>query len=393
MTRFTPVLLALPLLAAASAPVQSGRMPLDAEVERARAEQKAAESAAAKLERAAAEARNEAERLSAQQAAAAQGIEVAEARITAADAQLRLASLFVAAHRQRLAAEQRPVASLLAGLAVMARRPPLLAIADHDSSDELVKVRILLDSTLPAIRSRTAKLSAQLAQGQRLEQSAATARAELIRSRQDLVARREQFAALERKAIQSAAAAGSQALGAGDVAIAAGEDVERLRGSEASSRAALALAASLAAADPAPPRPIAPEGRAMRPPFAYELPAAAPVTEGLAAVNASGVRSRGLTLATSRGTAVAAPAAGVVRFSGPFQDYDGVLILDHGGGWLSLLVNVSSPLKAGARVRLGQPIGRALGPLQVELSQNGRRISPALIAGSSQTLSKAARGG
>ena len=119
----------------------------------------------------------------------------------------------------------------------------------------------------------------------------------------------------------------------------------------------------------------------------------APVTEGLAAVNASGVRSRGLTLATSHGAPVIAPAAGVVRFSGPFRGYDGILIIDHGGGWMSLLVNLSSTLRPGDRIALGQPIGLALGPLEVELSQNGRRISPSLIAGSSESLSKASKGG
>jgi septal ring factor EnvC (AmiA/AmiB activator) len=82
-----------------------------------------------------------------------------------------------------------------------------------------------------------------------------------------------------------------------------------------------------------------------------------------------------------------------VRFSGPYENYDGILIIDHGGGWMSLLVNVASTLQPGTRVRLGEPIGQALGPLGVELSQNGRRISPALIAGSSATLSKAPKGG
>jgi septal ring factor EnvC (AmiA/AmiB activator) len=91
--------------------------------------------------------------------------------------------------------------------------------------------------------------------------------------------------------------------------------------------------------------------------------------------------------------AVTAPADGVVKFAGPFRDYDGVLIIDHGGAWLSLVVNVASELRAGDRVLLGDPIGRALGPLQVELSQNGRRISPALIAGSSHSLSKVSKGG
>ncbi len=393
MRRIAPLLIALPLLAAASAPVQQAGVPLAAELQQARAEQSAAEAEAAKLEHAAAQAQGEAERLRAEQAAAAQNIEAAEAGITAADTQLRLASAYVAAHRQRLAEEQQPVASLLAGLAMMAQRPPLLALANQGSTDDLVEVRILLDSTIPVIRRRTATLSAQLNEGQRLEEAAASARAELVQSRQELAGRRQQFAALEQRALQMAAASGGQALSAGDVALAAGETVEQLQSAQANNRDIRALATQFASSEPAPPRPLRPEGPSLRAPFAYELPAGAPVTEGLAAVNASGVRSRGLTIATSRGAAVTAPAGGVVRFSGPFRDYDGILIIDHDGGWMSLIVNVSTELRPGDRVQLGQPIGRALGPLQVELSQNGRRISPALIAGSSESLSNGAKGG
>jgi len=392
MRLFASFLFLTPVLIAASAPVQQG-VSLDAELKQARAEQAAAEAETAKLERAAGEARGEAARLLAQQAASAQAIEAAEARITAANAEMRIAAAYVAAHRRRLAEEQSPAASLLAGLAVMAERPPLLALADQGSVDDLVKVRILLDATLPIIRARTAKLSSELTEGQKLQQASANARAELIQSRQDLIAKRQQFAALEQRALAAAVTAGGQALSSGDVALAAGEDLERLRSSESSGRAAMALAAELAAAEPAPARPVVADSAPPRPPFAYELLATAPVTDGLAAVNASGVQSRGLALATARGTPVTAPAAGVIRYSGPFRDYDGIVIIDHGGGWMSLIVNLSSALAPGTKVAIGDPLGRALGPLEVELSQNGRRISPALIAGSSQTLSKAGKGG
>ncbi|MEA3057607.1 MAG: murein hydrolase activator [Sphingomonadales bacterium] len=392
MRRLAPLLIFLPLLAAASAPVQPAGVPLETQLRQARAEQSAAEAEAARLEQISAKAIGEAARLRAEQAASAQNIEAAEARITAADTQLRLASAYVAAHRQRLAEEQRPVASLLAGLAIMAQRPPLLSIAGQNSADDLVKVRILLDSTLPVIRSRTAKLSAQLTQGQRLEQVATAARAELVQSRRGLVNRRQQFAALEQRALRMASASGGQALSAGDVAIAVGENLERLRGSASGNRSALALAAALANAEPAPARPVGPDGQRPAPPFAYQLPASAAVTEGLDAVNASGVRSRGLTLATFRGAPVTSPAQGLVRFAGPFRDYDGILIIDHGHGWMSLIVNVATDLKPGERVAADQPVGRALGPIAVELSQNGRRISPALIAGSSQTLSNPGEG-
>ena len=393
MHRLALTLLLCPMLAA-SALAQNGSDPLDASLKAALAEQASADAETGRLEQAATRAETEAGRLHARQAAAAQAIEAAEARIGAANARLQLTSAYVAAHRRQLAAEQQPVSSLLAGLATMARRPPLLVLADRRGTDELVKVRLLLDSTLPVIRSRTSRISAELAQGQRLQQAALAARTELARSRENLAARQRSYAALEQKAVSQALASEGQALGTSDVAIAAGEDVERLSGDQANSRSIRALANLLANREGAAPlSPFAPEGAGPVPPFAYQLPATAAVSDGLASVNASGVRSRGLTLATSRGAAVTAPADGVVKFAGPFGEYDGVLIIDHGSGWMSLVVNVASELHVGDRVHLGDPAGRALGPLQVELSRNGRRISPALIAGSSQTMSKGPKGG
>jgi len=391
VTRLAPLLLLTPLLLAASAPVSPPAEPLDAALQRARAEQATADAATRKFEQIANGAKSEAARLQARSAAAANAVEAAEARISAADAQLRIISAAADRQSAQLRREQQPIASLLSGLAMMAQRPPLLAIADRGGTDDLVKVRVLLDSTLPVIRSRTAALSGQLAEGRRLESDALAAKQELQRSRQDLLSRRQQFATLEAQALKSFESAQGQALAAGDVALAAGENVEQLRGSAAGSRAAFAIASELAEIDAAPARPLGPEGRAASP-FPYRLPAVAAVTEGLGSVNAHGVRARGLTLATVRGAPVAVPASGVVKFSGPFRNHDGVVIIDHGKGWMSLIVGVASPLKAGDRVKLGDPLGRALGPLGVELSQNGRRVSPALIAGSSQTLSNDGKG-
>jgi septal ring factor EnvC (AmiA/AmiB activator) len=387
------VALALAPLVAASAPAQPQATPLQEAVKEAQAEQAAAEAETVKLEKAAASARTQADRLRAQEAAAARAIDAAEARITAADGQYRLAAAYVQAHRAALAEQQRPVSSLLAGLAVMAERPPLLALADGGGTDELVNVSVLLDSTLPVIRDRTRALSAQLAEGQRLQSAALSARSELAKSRDQLATRRRQFAALEQQAFERSLTAGGQALSSGDVAIAAGEELQHFRGEESNNSSARALAALLASEAPAPGRPTAPAGPQESAPFDYTLPVKAPVLEGLGAVDDSGVRSRGISFATYRGEPVVAPASGVVRFSGPFRDYDGIVIIDHGGGWLSLIVNVSAALKPGDKVRIGDPLGRALGPIDVELSHNGQRFSPALIAGSSQTLSNDMKGG
>ena len=393
MVRLLPAILVAPLVVAASAPVMPAGETLDSALKRARAEQAAAETKAKSLQASAAKAANEADKLRAEQVAAAQAVEAAEAQITASDVQLRLISASIAARQMRLEQEQQPISSLLAGLTMMARRPPLLAIAGGGSTDEFVKVRVLLDSTLPVIRARTAALSTELAEGQRLKQRAGLARQELVRSREQLASRRQQFAALEQKALAVAASTGGEALGVGDVALSEGENIEQLRQAQTEALSASAIASQLASLDPAPPRPSRSTGRYAGAPFAYALPSTASVVEGLGSVDESGVKARGLTLATGRGATLTVPANGTVKFSGAYRSHNGVVIIDHGGGWMSLIVNVGSDLKAGDRVRLGEPLGRALGPISVELSQNGRRMSPALIAGSSLALSNKSEGG
>jgi septal ring factor EnvC (AmiA/AmiB activator) len=346
-----------------------------------------------RLEQAADRARGEAAKLRAMQLAAAEAISAAEARISAGDAERRLIAARLATRRKRLQEQQRPVASLLAGLAMMARRPPLLALASDSSMEEFVRVRVLLDASLPVIRRRTAALSAELAEGQRLGRAATAAQQRLARSRDELAVRRREFAELEARALRSATATGTAALGAGDVALAMSEDVERLSSEAERRRFAARIASELSALGPAPLRPLAGEGRAPPTRLDYRLPANGRVLVGLGEVNASGVRSRGLTLATPRGAPVIVPAGGIIRFAGPFRDYDGIAIIDHGGGWMSLIVNVRSSLAPGTKVAAGAPLGRALGELGVELSHNGHHQSPALIAGSSAKLSKSPKGG
>ena len=371
---------------AASAPVAPDRLPVDVQLQQARSEAAAAEAASHRLEQAAAKARDEASRLRAQQLAAAQAIAAAEAQISAADAQARLVQAHLAEQRQRLAREQAPVSSLLAGLALMARRPPPLLLADAGSAEELVKLRLLIASTMPVIRAKTAALARELDRGSRLEQAALAARDQMLRTRDELARRRDVFAKLEGRANRLAQRRGFEALGAGDVAFAREEQLSELQRQAQSGRSAMRLAAELAKHGPAPLPGRAAAG-ADRAPFEYRLPAAAAVIDGLGAVSANGVRSRGVTLGTRRGSPLVAPASGTILFAGPFRDYDGVVIIDHGRGWKSVLVNAGSRLSKGERVRIGDPLGIALGPLEVQLQQSGKPVSPALIAGSSAVLS------
>lgn len=395
MHRAARLTLAVPLLAAIASigPAQTTGEPLDAAARRAMTEARTAEAQYQRLRKVAEQARDELQRLRAEQAASAEAIAAAEARISAADANARLIAAQIATRRQRLQQEQAPATALLGGLALMAERPPLLAILDQGSTREFVRVRLLLDSTLPVIRARTASLRAELDRGRQLQTAAERARAELVASRNTLAERRRDFASLEAKALKIANERGSEALGVGDVALARGEEAARLSSESQRRNQARAIAADLAKLPPPPPRPDTARASLPGVPFAYILPSSAPVVEGLGAVAPNGVRSRGLTLSTARGTPVAVPATGTIRFAGPFRSYDAVVIIEHEGGWMSLLLNVATPLRPGQKVVIGQSLGRALGRINVELSRNGRHVSPALIAGSSQSLSKSPKRG
>lgn len=375
---------------AASAPVAPDGPTIEMELERAKAETRAALKQQKKLEKAAADARDDVSRIRAEQLAAAQAIAVTESRISAADSAARLAVARLALQRQRLDREQAPLSALLAGLVLTSRRPPLALLADSDSAAELVKLRILIDSTAPLIRSITAALSAELEDRRRLEREALEARAEILEQREILAGKRAALAALEGKAEELARKRGIEALGAGDVALASSERLSAVEGTAQTARAASQSAARLASLGPAP---IRGETGPVRPQIAYRLPSDARVIDGLGAVSANGIRSRGVTFATRRGSPLVAPASGTILFSGPFGDYDGIIIIDHGSGWKSVLVNAGSKLRKGDRIAIGQPLGIALGQVEIQVNRDGRPVSAALIAGSSAMLSNDSKGG
>lgn len=390
--RFSLLIAAAPLLlAAGSAPVTSEKEPVDSEIARARAEAKAAQADLDRLERAAAEAQGEAQKLAAERQAAAAAIAASEADISAADGQVRLAEALVAEKQARLAERQAPVASLLAGIVSMGRRPPLLSFADSSSLDEFIRVRALLDTTMPLIRARSAALTAELEEGRKLQVNAAAARNRLAASRRQLGERQQKFAELEAKATEQAGKLGAGAVGASDVLAASSENEARLRSEGQRRQAELGLAAEMGVLPPSPARPG--PTRAPGAPLNYVLPVEASVTDGVGAVGETGIRSRGLTLSAYRGQQVVAPADGTVVFAGPFRRHDGVVIIDHGRGWMTLLTGVRTEIRKGERVTAGEALGRALGPVTVELSTNGTPFSAALIARSSQMVSKTAKSG
>ena len=147
---------------------------------------------------------------------------------------------------------------------------------------------------------------------------------------------------LKQKAVESAAVNGAQALGAGDLAIAAGENVERSRAPECAAGQSIDRRKCTRRARRGPQR----GRRARNLLWARHSPINclpwAPVTEGMGRSTQAAFLRAASPWRPAGCAVVTAPAAGTMRFAGPYGDYDGVLIIDHGGGWLSLIVNASS---------------------------------------------------
>ena len=348
----------------------------------------------AELDRQARAARTEVERTRDEASAVAARIQAAEARITAAEARIRIIEQLRARQRARLAERQGPLVRLTAALQTMARRPPALALVQPGSLNDVVHVRSLLASTLPIIRERTADVRAEIEAGNKLRRQAGLAVAALERSQAELKSQRVALARLEAQQRLRSRSLTETALFESDRALALGEearDLSALMGTLAfQSRVRRSLAALpgpvLRPAIPGEtPPPEAPQPEASPQTPRFQLPVEGRLVTGTGEISEAGVHARGLTFETRPGALVTAPVGGRIAYAGPFRSYGTIVIIDHGGGWTSLLTRLAATnVKVGDMVTAGAPIGRAGSrrPLiSVELRRNGRPVAIAPLLG------------
>lgn len=390
------VMLALPPSAAAPAAVQL-LDPAEAEGALARAsrEGRLAEARAQKLTAEAEAATEAATRTASEAAALAARIQQAEAGIEAARARLTIAKSRRARLTERLAAKQEPTARLAAALQTAARRPLALAALQPGSLEDVVHLRAVLGSAVPQIRARTASLRAEIARGRALEAEAEQALAGLRGSESELRTRRQELAALEQRQRLASRTARGAALREAERALALAEEARDLDGlvdklgEVAALRRELAalpgpvlrpqnLAADLPAA---PAAPTAPAAGASAPRLSdFQLPVQGRTLVGFGAKRDSGLASTGLTLAPAAGAQVVAPARGRVAFAGEYRGFARIVIIEHAGGWTSLVTGLErADVAVGDTVIGGSPLGRASGgnqPVTIELRRDGKPVNP-----------------
>lgn len=120
-------------------------------------------------------------------------------------------------------------------------------------------------------------------------------------------------------------------------------------------------------------------------------PAQAPLTSpyGLRTLGSRIDMHHGVDLGVANGTPVHAMTAGVVTVAGPKTGYGLAVMIDHGGGWVTLYghlervdVTVGDRVGAGRRVGLSGNTGVSTGPhLHFEVRRFGRSRDPVPLLG------------
>ena len=345
-----------------------------AAMRQALAEAKRAEKRAETLEEEAREATAEAEKTANEAAALAARIQQAEAGIAAAEARLGLIRRERDALERQLADRREPLVRLTAALQNFARRPLALSALRPGSLRETVYLSALLDSTVPQVRRRTAALRSSIARGQALAREADQAIGTLRTEEGALDQRRRQLAAVEsrqriasRQASGAAARESERALALSEEARDLGALVDRLS-ADAELREELAALPGpvLRPAQPGQRRAVStdpspsPTARNRSGPVDLRLPVDGRTVAGFGTPTPGGIRSEGVTIAPRAGAQTIAPAAGRVAFAGPYRGFGRIVIIEHGGGWTSLVTGLArTDVTVGEDLVAGAPLGVA----------------------------------
>jgi septal ring factor EnvC (AmiA/AmiB activator) len=386
------------LMPGAAAPTSDDPAQTRAALRAALAESRAAEARGARLAREADAARDAAEKTAREAAALAARIQQAEAAIAVAEARLALAARERAILREELGREQQPVVHLTAALQQFSRRPLALAVLRPGSVQEAVYLRAMLDSAVPQVRARTADLRARLARSRALREEALAAAGQLRAEQARLAERRTALAALESRQRLASRAASGNADREAERALALAEEARDLDALVSELGRAGTLRARLAVLPGPLLRPAKPENArvsslddlpspapsATAPPAPYLLPVTGRTVLGFGAPQGSGTSS-GLTLAPRPGAQVVSPAAGRVAFAGPYRGYGRIVIVEHAGGWTSLVTGLArTDVEVGERLVAGAPLGiaaQARPQVTLELRREGEPVNPLRFVG------------
>lgn len=339
--------------------------------------------------------------------AAAKKAQRHEARLIELEATLKDLGRREDAARASLHERNREMTGTLAALERISRNPPQTMLSFPDAPTRMVRSAMLLGSALPRLREDADALAAELQALDRIRQETRVKlvaledeTVELDRERRRLSTLLERKATLleetdaERREVTRRVQELSKRAKSIRELLAQIEAERKRREEEAARRRREAEAEAQRSAALAPPQ-AGPDMALAKPdglrPFPSEgpiaLPTSAPIVRRYGERNAMGQTERGITFATRAGAQIVAPHDGQVVFAGPFEGYRQILIIEHDGGYHTLLAGLDRlDTSVGMWVLAGEPVGAAAGGrtdalggtqgLYLELRRKGQPINP-----------------
>jgi septal ring factor EnvC (AmiA/AmiB activator) len=345
--------------------------------------------------------------------AAAKKAQKHEAKLIELDATLKKLAGREDAIRASLSERRTQMTGTLAALQRMSYNPPQTLLAYPDAPTDMVRSALLLRSALPTIKKQADELSGELKELSRVREETRVQLASIEQETQQLDKERQTLQGVlkrkstllrqteserkdvERRMAELAKRANSirDLLARIEKERKAREEAERKRREEEQRRQAEAARAPSGESDA---KDTAARDVALaKPPGITPFPAHGPITLPVAGKiikeygsrNKYGQTERGVTYATRPGAQIVAPHDGRIAFAGPFEGYGQILIIEHEGGYHTLLAGLDRlDATVGQWVLTGEPVG-TMGnssidknghtvELYLELRRNGQPIDP-----------------
>ena len=311
--------------------------------------------------------------------AAAKAAQDQEERLTALESELTDLEVGAALAGAELVRRQAQMAATLAALQRLSLQPPQALMLGPRRPVDTVRSAMLLRVAVPAVAARARGLRQEIEALRRMQDDIRGRREEMAGAVLGLQAERDRLGALvERKKGLQQTTAAEQRGAAERVAALAGEARDMRDLLSRLAPPAAQPAAGLRLERPTDIRPFPAERAGLTPPARGRL------IGRYGEARDTDLYSRGITIETRPQAQVVAPYDGRIAFRGPFRGYGEILIIEHGGGYHTLLAGLGRiDAVVGQWLLGGEPVG-VMGPsaggspkLYVELRRGGQPINPA----------------
>lgn len=337
------------------------------------------------LTRQSARARSAAKELSAQLIDSAREIQVAEGNVSRLETRIADLEVEQAAKRADLLANNDNIVELVAAIGRLSRRPAVLALLKPDDALTTARSTSLMASLVPMIDARATSLRTDLALLSDIQADLSDERFKLKEGLETLTENQQRLASLVDRRRAEAGQASRRAETLARELRAFREEAGSLRDLIAKLEQQAAKQRSLAVRRDTPSqveRPFSSLGKPLgelKGQLPY--PAVGPVVQRFGTRDGVG-NAKGIRIRARENAQVISPYDGSIVYAGTFRDYGLLLIIDHGGGYHSLLAGFETlQSSVGQWVLMGEPVGTmpddaTAGNLYLELRRGGEPINP-----------------